>query len=156
MHRIPRTQPLLVAEDLDRGHQEVEADPFLLRVVDFLGASGQLVVAAAVDDRRLGSAQAPRGSDRVHRHVSPADDDDALAVEDRSVGVGIPGPHEVDPGQVLVGRVDALQVLAGDVHEDGQAGADGDEDRVELGSQLGQGECLADDRVRLDLHARTP
>ena len=66
---------------------------------------------------------------------------------------GVPGAHQVDPGQVLVGRVDALEVLARDVHEDRQAGADGEEDRVEPLAQLGQGVGLADDRVRDDRDA---
>ena len=67
---------------------------------------------------------------------------------------GVPGAHQVDPGEVLVGGVDALEVLARDVHEHRQAGADGDEDGVEPLPQLGQGERLADDRVRLDLDAQ--
>ena len=67
--------------------------------------------------------------------------------------LGIPGAHQVDPGEVFVGAQHALEVLAGHVHEDRQPGADRDEDRVELLAQLGQGVRLADDRVRLDLDA---
>ena len=144
---------LLVAEHLERRDQEVEDDAFLLGVVDLLGARGELVVRAAVDDPRLRRAEPPRGPDRVHGHVAAADHDDALAMQDRRVGVGVPGAHQVDPGEVLVGAQHALQVLAGHVHEDRQPGADGDEDRVELFAQLGQGVGLADDGVRLDLDA---
>ena len=53
--------------------------------------------------------------------------------------------HQVDAGQELVGGVDALQVLAGDVHEHGQTGAGADEHGLEavLLHQLvnGHGAC---------------
>ena len=69
---------------------------------------------------------------------------------------GFVGAHQVDAGEVLVGRVDALEVLARDVHEDRQAGAVGDEDRVELLAQLGQGVGPADDRVAARSSRRPP
>ena len=119
-------------------------------------AGRQLVLAAAVDDDGLLGAQAQRRPDGVHGHVAAADDDDALAVQDRRVRVLAEGAHQVDAGEVLVGRVDALEVLAGDVHEHGQAGADGDEDGVEVLAQLAQRPGLADDGVDLDLDAQLP
>ena len=68
---------------------------------------------------------------------------------------GCVGAHQVDAGEVLVGGVDAVEVLAGDVQEDRQAGAVGDEDGVEafFGEQLVDGVGLADDDVALDLDA---
>ena len=69
------------------------------------------------------------GADGVHGHVAATDDGHAVAVQHRRVR-GLPvGAHEVDAGEVLVGGVDALEVLAGHVHEHRQARADGDEDR---------------------------
>ena len=41
------------------------------------------------------------------------------------------GLHQIDARQELVGRVDAVEVLARDVQEHGQAGAGADEDGVE-------------------------
>ena len=41
------------------------------------------------------------------------------------------GLHQVGARQVLVGRVDAVQVLAGNVQEPGQAGAGAQEDGVD-------------------------
>ena len=78
---------VLVAEHLERRGQELEADAFLLGVVDLLGPGRQLVVAAPVDDRRLVGAEPLGGPDRVHGDVAAADDHDPLAVQDRRVGV---------------------------------------------------------------------
>ena len=62
-----------------------------------------------------------------------------LPVEHRGVGAReLVGGHQVDAGEVFVGGVDALEVLAGDVHEHRQAGAVGDEDGVELLAQFRQ------------------
>ena len=83
--RRPRDPALLVAEHLERRDQEVEEDALLLGVVDLLGARGELVVRAAVDDPGLGRPEPPRRPDRVHRDVAAADHDDPLAVEDRRV-----------------------------------------------------------------------
>ena len=144
---------LVVADDLERGHLELEPDALLLGVVDLLRARGQLVVAAPIDDDRVGRAQPAGRPHRIHRHVPAADDDDPLAVQDGGVAVGAPGAHEVDPGQVLVRGVDALEVLAGDVHEHRQPGTDREEDGVEPLAQLVEREGLADDRVGLDRDA---
>ncbi len=67
------------------------------------------------------------------------------------------GFHQVDAGQVLVGGVDALQALAGDAHEPGQAGAGGDVDGLKavLAHELVDGQHLADDHVGLDVHAQS-
>jgi len=59
------------------------------------------------------AGQSARSSDGVHGHVAAAHDRHALAVQDRGVGVGVVGAHQVDAGQVLVGRVDALKFSPG-------------------------------------------
>src|SRR3989304_1299316 len=49
------------------------------------------------------------------------------AMRARRVPIGVPGTHQVDPGEVLVGAEHALEVLARHVHEHRQAGPDRDE-----------------------------
>ena len=124
-------------------------------MVDFLAPGGQLILAAAVGHDGLPGAHAPRGAHRVHGHVAAAHHDDALSLQHRRVRVGTEGPHEVDAGEVLVGRVDALEVLAGDAHEDRQPGSHGDEHGIEVLAQLAQRPGLADDGVDLDGDAQT-
>ena len=64
------------------------------------------------------------------------------------------GAHQVRTGQVLVGRVDAVGVFAGDVHEVGEARARRHVDGVEaVVEEIVHGERLADDGVELELHA---
>ena len=74
---------------------------------------------------------------------------------DRGLAVGQVGLHQVDAGEELVGGVDALEALARDAHEAGQAGAGADEHGLEahVVEQLVDGQHLADDHVRLDVHA---
>ena len=64
--------------------------------------------------------------------------------------------HQVDAGEELVCGVDALQVLAGDVHEFGQSRAGADEHRLKahLLLQLVDGDAASHDHVGLDLHAQ--
>ena len=82
----------LVAEDLDRGDQEVEPDPLLLGVVDLLGPGRELVAPPAIDDHRLARAEPPGRPDRVHRDVPTADDGDPLPVQDGRLGAGFQAP----------------------------------------------------------------
>jgi hypothetical protein len=67
----------------------------------------------------------------------------------------VEGLHEVVPGEVLVGGEDAVQVLAGDVHEPGESRAGADKDRVVsvLLHELGDGADLADHVVHLEFDA---
>ena len=146
---------LLVAEHFDRRDQELELDAFLLGVVDFLGAGRHFLAGAAIDDHGGLGAQAFGGAGGVHGDVAAADDGDALALEHRGVGPReLVGGHQVHAGEILVGGIDALEVLARHIHEDRQAGAVGDEDGVELLAQFRQGVGAADDDVADDLHAR--
>ena len=122
----------LVAEHLDRRDEEVEPDAFLFGVVGFLGSRRQFVPAAPVDDDGLLGAKPSgrpdaRPSPRCRRRRRPR----AGRAAPGCLRVGVPGAHQVDPGQVLVGGVDPLEVLARDVHEDRQPRTDREEDRVE-------------------------
>ncbi len=144
-----------VAQDLDGVVQELELDALLLGVVDLLSPGGQLVTAAAVDYEHLVRAHALGAARRVHGHVAAADDGDALGVVlyRRIVVVAI-GLHEVDTGEVLVGGVDAEQVLARDIHELGQTGAGADEHGlIAILEQLVERHGAADDAVVDELDA---
>ncbi len=129
-----------------------------MRVVDFFEAGGHFGLGAAIDERGGAGAETARGADCVHGGVAATDDNHVAiaAIVDGLVDIGI-GAHEIDAGEELVGGVDAVEVLAGNAEEDGQAGAGGDEDRVEVlvVHQLVDGDAFADDDVgfKLDAHA---
>ncbi len=94
--------------------------------------AGSSLVAAPVDDVHLVGAQPQRGARRVHGHVAAAEDRDSRRpLQRRVVGGEAEAAHQIAAGQVLVGRVDAVEVLAGDLEEPGQPGAGADEDGVE-------------------------
>ena len=63
--------------------------------------------------------------------------------------------HQVGAGKELVGGVDALQALARDAHEAGQAGTGTHEDGLiaVLAHQLVDGEHLADDHIAFEIDA---
>ena len=125
-------------------------------MLDLLDPGRHLDLRPAVDDRRVIRPQTQGGPDRVHRHVPAADHGNILPPHDGGVvfreTIGL---HEVGAGEILVRRIDAAQVLAGDVHEDRRAGADPEEDRVEpLREELVYRLEPPDDGVRFDLHAQ--
>ena len=122
----------------------------------FLEAGGHLLFRAAVDDGNFVRAQPQRRARRVHGHVAAADHGHLFAHAHGGVrlreGVGL---HQVDAGQKLVGRVDAVEVLAGDALEARQARAGADEHGlVALVKQFFQRHGAADDHVGFDLHAQ--
>ena len=116
----------------------------------------QLLHAPAIDHVHVG-AQALGAAGGVHSHVAAAYHGHLLALQVHDGGVGIRaiGLHQVDAGQELVGGVNALQVLAGDVHEHGQARAGAHEHGLEavLLHQLVDGDGAAHHGVGLHLHA---
>jgi len=75
----PRDPAVLVADHLQRRDLQLEADPFLLGVVDLLHAGGELGHAAPVDDRRLVGAEPLGGPHGVYRDVPAAHDHDPVA-----------------------------------------------------------------------------
>ena len=114
--------------------RQQELDALLLGVLGLLGPGRHLGLGAAVDQVAGLRPQAAGGADGVHGRVAAAHHGDVLApaVEDRLVVTrGIVGAHQVDAGQELVGRVDAVEVLAGDAQELGQARAGGHEHGVD-------------------------
>src|ERR1035437_9060328 len=123
-------------------------------MVNLLGPGRHFLASAAIDDDGGLGAKAFGGAGGVHGDVAAPDSGDALALEDGGVGPRkLVSGHQVYASEILVGGIDALEVLAGHIHEDGQAGAVGNEDGVELLAQLGQGVGSANDGVADDLHS---
>ncbi len=152
-HAAHRPHPAcLVAQHLHGRDLQLEADAFLLGVVDLLAPGRQLLVTAPVRDDRLIGTETSCGAHGIHRDIAATHDDDPMPVQHGRVRILAECTHQVDPSEVLVGRVDALEVLARDVHEHRQAGADRQEDGVVHGPQLAQRPAPADDGVDLDLH----
>ncbi len=145
---------MIVPDNLDWRGKKAELHTFVFRVMHFLGARGQLVARAAIDDHRGFRSEPFGGADRVHRHVAAANDRDALAVKHRSIGVRklIRG-HQVDAREVLIGRVNAFKILARNVHEDRQPRAVRDEHGIEAHVQFRERVRAADNDVALNLHA---
>ena len=105
------------------------------------------------------AAEAFGGARRVHRGVAAADDDDVLVLHLRQRRLVIlePGLHQIDAGEELVGRHDAEQMLAGDVHEARQARAGADENLPEAGGlEVLEGRGLADDEIGHEPAAQEP
>ena len=129
-----RTQPCSSPRISSGATQEVELDALFLGVGDLFDAGRHLGARAAVGAdgaaRRPGAWRcARRPWPRCRRRRPPRVSPRAIGVPPSYVHLGA---HQVDAGEVLVGRVDALEVLAGDVQEHRQAGAVGDEDGVEV------------------------
>ena len=126
-------------------------------MLHFLPAGGQLLHGAAVDDIDLFRPQAQGRAGGVHGHVAAAYHRHPAALHDGGLGIVQIGLHQVGAGQELIGGIDALQGLAGNVHEIRQAGAGADEDRlVALLEELVHGQGFADDHVGLDFHPQLP
>ncbi|CDB30446.1 unknown [Firmicutes bacterium CAG:137] len=115
---------------------------------------GHLRFAPAVDNVHVLCPQAHGAAGAVHGHVAAAHHGHSLAPDDGRVGLLGVGLHQVGPGQVLVGGVDALEGLSGDVHKHGKTGAGAYEyGLVAHFKQLVDGQDPADDHVGHDLHA---
>jgi len=116
---------------------------------------GQLSHAAAVDDVHGLGTQTQGAAGSVHSHVAAAHNGDLFAGADGGLAGGQISLHQVGAGQKLVGRVDALQALAGDAHEAGQTGTGAYEHGLVavLVHQLVDGEHLANDHIALKINA---
>ncbi len=109
-----------VAEELFGQGEPVEDDAFVAGAFVVFGAGAFFLFGAAVDDVGLFGAEADGAADGVHGGVAGADDGGVAGALDGGVVVGEGvGVHEVDAGEEFVGGVDAFEVFAGDVHEDG-------------------------------------
>ena len=126
-------------------------------MLHFLGTGGKLGLAAAVYDVDLLGAQALGSAHSVHSNVAAAYHHNAFARVYRRVVVRVVSAHQVIARQELIGRIDAVEVLAGDAHETRQTGARADEDGVEalLVHQRVDGDGASGHHVGLYLHAKT-
>ena len=91
----------------------------------------------------------------VHRHISSSHHGHLLTLFNGSVIIGeFVGLHQVDPGEVLIGRVDAAQVLAGDIEKSWCSGADPQEYGIVAAlEKLIYLDLFAHHRVQLQLSA---
>ena len=126
-------------------------------MLHFFRTSGEFRFAAAVNDVHL-RAQTLGAAGGIHCYVAAAHHGHLLALEGHNGGVGAlaVGLHEVDTGEEFIGGVYALQVLAGDVHEHGQARAGTDKHgfKLKLLHQLINGDGAAHYGVGLNLYAQ--
>ena len=135
--RAPVSRPSSSPRSSTGAVRVTKSHTLLLGVVDLLVPGRHLLLGAAVDDRRRLRSEADGGAHRVHRRVAAAEHGDPLVRGRRRPACRTSGQvrlHQVDPGEELVGRVDADQVLARDVHEARQPGSDADEDGIEPSS----------------------
>ena len=141
--------------DLHGVAQGLEDDALFLGVLDLLLTGRQLGHAAAVDDVHGLGTQTQGAAGSVHGHVAAAHNGHLLAGADGGLAGGQVSLHQVGAGQELVGRVHALQALAGDAHEAGQTGTGANEHGLVavLVHQLVDGQHLANDHVALKIHA---
>ena len=148
-------EAVLIGQDLHGVAEGLEDNALFLGVLDLFLTGRQLCHAAAVDDVDRLSAQTQGAAGSVHCHVAAADDGDLPAGADGGLAGGQVSLHQVGAGEELVGGVDALQALARDAHEAGQAGTGTHEDGLitVLTHQLVDGEHLADDHIALEIDA---
>jgi hypothetical protein len=157
MRAFYRLDPsFLIADEAGGRAEQHEFDPFFMGVVDFRGPGRHLRLGAAVDDVGMVRAHAQGGAGRVHGHVAGPEGGHILAFDQGRVvfreGVRL---HQVGPGEIFVGRVNADQVLAGNVQEHGQPRPHSQEDRVEaLLKELVHGIGAADDLIDQNLDSQ--
>ena len=124
-------------------------------MVHLLAARRKLRLAAAVDDRRLGTQTFGRAHG-IHGHVAAAYHYHALADIYRCIVQFVIGVHQIGARQELVGRDHTVQILALDAHEARKTRTRPDEDGIKA-LVLQQGidrDGAADDDVGLELHAQ--
>jgi len=144
----------LIRMVLQRIMQRHELDALFLGMAHFLNTCGHLVLATAIDDGGMFSAETFGCADSIHSGITTSDDDDILAIEQRRVGILAGRIHEVDACQVLVAGENAVEVLAGYVHETRQTGTGADEDGlVAFGLKIIHAEGLTDNRILAELNA---
>ena len=145
---------VLVAEDFQRGSEELELNALFLCVVHFFCTCRKLSLGTAVYDVDIVSTHALCNACAVHSNVAAAEDCDLLCVIDRRRGVFLICLHQVDTGQVLVCGVDAVETLARNVQEVRQTGAGADKDRlIAVSEQVVDGLGAADNEVQDEFNA---
>ncbi|OQC53657.1 MAG: hypothetical protein BWX55_00948 [Deltaproteobacteria bacterium ADurb.Bin022] len=135
--------------------QQEEFNALLLRVMDFFFPGGHFHFGAAVNNHRPFRAESQSRTHGIHRDVAAADHCDFLTANDRSVVFGKQiGLHQIGARQIFIRRIDAAQILAGDVHKDRSACAHPDENGIKsIGKKFIDCFRAADDKIRFYLNA---
>ena len=107
---------------LDGVVQGEEFDTLFLGMLNLLETGRHLLLTATVGNEYTLGTQTLGCTAAVHSGVTATHNHYVLAATDGSVIVGTGSIHQVDTGQVLVGRHDAVAVLTGNTHEVGQTG----------------------------------
>ena len=96
----------LIALNGYRIGEQIKDNPFFLGVVDLLLPGRKLGLGTAINNMDIG-AQPLRTSCSIHRHVAAAYNSHLLVVENRGGRAIFVCLHQVNPGQILISRVDA-------------------------------------------------
>ena len=146
---------VLVAQYFNGVVEGLEDDALLHCVLYFFLTCGHFFQTAAVYYVYVLGAQTLSAARRVHCNVAAADNRNACVLLDRSVALRLVCLHEVNSGEELVSGVNALEVLAGDIHESRQTCAGTDEDCLValFIHQLIHRYRLTDNYVCLDINA---
>ena len=82
-----------------------------------LDTCGHLFFRTAVDNHGTFGTQTLGGTNRIHSCVSSTDNRYILAESYRSVGFFTGCVHQIDTGEIFVGRHDVDRVLSGNIHK---------------------------------------
>ena len=150
-HSTPVRKPSALPSEAGRRRQQHEFHSFLLGVVDFFLPGGEFFPAPTIDDVGLLRPQAQGGPGGVHGDVAAPKGGNLLAPDQGSVVIGeVVGLHQVGTGQIFIGRIDADVVLAGNLQEHGQPGADPEKYCIKALQELIHRFRTADDGVDFD------
>ena len=134
------TWRLVVAQHGDGRSLEHKPGAFLAGIFILMAAAGHVRFVAPIDADGLAGAVTDGGAEAIHSRVAGAHDQYALAGNlDGGQFQRHGGGLLEDEGQ---GLDDALQVRAGNLQRPGLAGIEAEEDGVEPGAQLSEGEVL--------------
>ncbi len=135
--------------------QGEELDTLFPSMAHLLHTGRHLVFGTAVDNHGPLRAQTFGSTHCVHGGVASADDSHVGSFQQRCVGISRRGVHQIDTGEVLVARHDAIEVFARYAHKAGQAGTTAYEDsRIAFLLQVVHSECLADDCILAECYAQ--
>ena len=125
-------------------------------MLNFLCTGRKLVLGTAVNYVNIRTESLCTACS-VHCNVSAAYDDRSFACVDRCGAVGLVRLHEVNSCEELVSGVNAVEVLAGDIHETRKSCARADEYGLIafIFHEFVNRDCLADNSVCFDIYAKS-
>src|SRR5450759_844595 len=155
MNAVHTAGPTAVSPYLSRKGQETELHAFLHGMYRLLRPSWHLFAWPPIDEEYLLGAQAKGCAGAVQRHVASTYHCYAAAQLYRGIVIRKEvGLHQVRPGQVLVRRVDPVEVFPWDTHEDRQPRADAYERAgIAVFKQVLHPDCPSDHLVVFQAHA---